>query len=80
MKPLNFDAANIMFAENQPQYETLPARVCLIDEDGEVTTCWSLSWKERLKLLFTGRLWLSVLTFNNPLQPQRPSVECPFED
>jgi hypothetical protein len=34
-----------------------------------VTTRWKLSWKERLQVLFGGCVWLSMLTFNRPLQP-----------
>ena len=54
------------FAENQDEYLTLPAYK---DTEGRVVTCWKLSIKERIKLLFTGIIWHDTLTFNNPLQP-----------
>jgi hypothetical protein len=76
MKPIRFDGANATFAEDQPQYLPLPAHRAL---DGVVTSCWQLSLRERIFLLFTGRLWFQLWTFNDPLQPQRPSVERPPE-
>jgi len=76
MKPIEFPEKNVVFAKDQPQYLPLPA---YIGPDGIVITCWQMTWRERLRALFTGRMWLTVLTFNNPLQPLRPSIEkTPF--
>lgn len=66
MKPIDFKEKNVVYGENPKKYIPLPA---LKFEDGTVVTCWKLSWKEVLKLVFTRRVWHSVLTFNNPLQP-----------
>jgi hypothetical protein len=77
MKPIEFPEHNCVYAKDQPQYLPLPVHKT---EDGVVTSCWSLSWRERLKILFTGRIWWSVLTFNHPLQPQRPDVDNPIQD
>jgi hypothetical protein len=44
--------------------------------EGEVISCWSLSLKERLILLFTGKLWMQLLMFRNgegKLNPITPS-------
>ena len=76
MKPIKFAEQNCVYAENQPEYLPLPAHKT---DDGVVISCWSLSLRERLKLLFTGRLWWSVWTFNHPLQPQCPCIDKPFE-
>ncbi|MCX7010260.1 MAG: hypothetical protein NTY53_23980 [Kiritimatiellaeota bacterium] len=43
-----------------------------------VTSCWGLTWRERWRVLCTGRIWFSVLTFNHSLQPQLPAVEKPL--
>jgi len=75
MKPTDFSESNIVFAKDQPQYLPLPAD---ITDDGIAITCWTLTWRERLIILFTGRIWLKQMTFNKPLQPQLLSVECPF--
>lgn len=76
MKPIGFKEQNTVFAVDQPQYLPLPAHR---DEgrQGRVTSCWQLSWKERWRVLFNGRLWLTQFTFHDPLQPQRPSVDKP---
>ena len=69
MKPTEFDEQNVTFATNQDEYLNLPA-FRNPDSTGRVVSCWKLSWKERIKILFTGRLWSCIMTFNEPLQPQ----------
>lgn len=73
MKPIEFDGFNVTFAKDQPEYLPLPAYRDPGPE-GTVVSCWELSFKERIKILFTGKLWLSLLMFGKPLTPQRPSV------
>lgn len=75
MHPVKFDEANTLIGANQPEYITVPAYV---DPDGQqVSTCWALTWKERLIVLITGHVFLHQLTFGNPLQPQLVSLEGP---
>lgn len=76
MIPTNFTGQNIIFAENQPEYQPLPA---FRNDEGTVLTCWKLSRFERFKMLLTGRLYIQVLTFNHPLQPILPSIENPLK-
>lgn len=71
MHPVKFKEHNMVFAENQPEYLPLPAHR---DSDGIVTSCWKMSFIERIKILFTGRIYLLQMTFNNPLQPQLPKL------
>lgn len=66
MKPINFKESNVTFAKDQPEYLPLPA---WRDNEGRVITCWKLSIKERIIILFKGVLWHDTLTFNKPLQP-----------
>lgn len=74
MKPTEFPEQNRVWAKDQPPYLPLPAY-----SDGEQTvTCWALSWADRLRMLLTGRLWLSQLNFGQALQPQKPSASSPF--
>ena len=75
MKPIEFAEQNCVYAKDQPEYLPLPVHKT---EDGMVISCWALTWRERLRVLLTGRMWWSVLTFNHPLQPQSPHVESPF--
>jgi len=68
MTPKKFKESNITFAENQPEYIPLPAFKNK-SKSGEVITCWNLSFRERLRILFKGEIWLCLLTFNGPLTP-----------
>jgi hypothetical protein len=77
MNPIKFEGHNRVFAENQPQYRPLPAHKSG-DEEGTLTFCWKLSWKERFQIFISGRLWHQVLTFNSPLQPQLPLTTKPM--
>jgi len=68
MRPIKFTECNTEFAKDQPEYNTLPAFKTGTAE-GEVVTCWKLSFKERLRVLFFGCIWLNLMTFNQPLTP-----------
>lgn len=74
MRPTTFPGCHRVYAENQPEYIPLPAHV---DEGGVATTCWKFTFFERLTILVRGRMWFQQMTFNDPLQPQRPSVAKP---
>ncbi|MBU2685696.1 MAG: hypothetical protein KKF27_20835 [Gammaproteobacteria bacterium] len=76
MKIIKFRECNVTFAEDQPEYLPLPA---LKMPDGQVISCWNLTIIERLKVLLTGKIWLSVLTFNKPLQPLLMATDKPFK-
>ncbi len=75
MTPITFKEASVVYAENQPEYQSLP----VWRDDEKTISCWELTWRERLKLLFTGRLWLMQLNYNTPLQPQLPTTKSPFD-
>jgi hypothetical protein len=80
MKPIipvcpGFELPVTVYAKD-PQYLQLP---CYKDEDGTVMTRWKLTFKERIKILLYGNLWLTVLTFNKSLQPINLTVDCPID-
>lgn len=74
MKPIEFPEQTQVWAKDQPPYLPLPA----YSNERETISLWALTWRERLKLLFTGRLWLRQLNFGSALQPQAPTVHNPF--
>ena len=76
MQPLNFEGANVVFAANQPEYIPLPAEY-RGGKSGEILTCWELTQEELQRIQETGKIWLGVLTFGQPLQPLLLSVEKP---
>lgn len=72
MKAKTFKEANVKYAEEQEEYQTLPA---LKTDQGQVLTCWSLSLWERLYMLFSGRFWLlMIVPGKDALQPILPFV------
>ena len=75
MKPIEFPEQTMVWAKDQPPYLPLPAYT----DDRETISLWALTWRERIRALFTGRLWLRQLNLGNPLQPQVPSLQSPFK-
>ena len=75
MKPIEFPEQTMVWAKNQPPYLPLPA----FTNDRETISLWALTWRERFRLLFTGRLWLRQLNFGQALQPQKLCLETPFQ-
>lgn len=72
MEIVDFEGRNIEFAKDQPEYLTMPA---YRTTDGEITSCWKLSFLERIQVLFTGKVYFTLLTFNRGLSPQRANVK-----
>lgn len=66
MKPIEFPGHNVVFAKDQPEYQPLPAMRL---PDGTVITCWELTDEDLETIKSTRRMYLSQLTFNQPLQP-----------
>lgn len=74
MKPIEFEEQNIIFAEHQDEYRNLPA-FKVNEDEGRVIFCEYLTLRERLKVLFTGKIWVSLMTFNKPLTPSYFTVD-----
>ncbi len=74
MKIIKFKECNVTYAQRQPEYLPLPSHKT---KAGIVTSCWGFSLFERLWVALTGRLYLRVLTFNQPLQPMKMLVKRP---
>jgi len=77
MKIIEFPEQTTVFAKDQPEYLPLPAHLTLGDPRGRITCCWQLTWRERLSVLTSGKVWHQILTFNKPLQPQLLMVKKP---
>lgn len=77
MKPVKFNGCNVVYAADQPEYQPLPAMKIPEDPQGLIVTKWELSPEELEEINKTGSIHLSVLTFNNPLQPVLLTVGMP---
>ena len=76
MKPIPFEGCNVEVAKDQPEYGTMPG-LLFGDDNGTKLFCWQLTWRERIKILFTGKLWQFMLCFHQPQQPQHLTVDRP---
>lgn len=79
MKPIRFKEMNKVVGANQKEYLPLPVYEDEI-QGGRVFHCWKLSFGERLKVFLTGKFWIKVLNFGEPLQPIKPMVDSPFAE
>lgn len=79
MIPVKFPEADSVYGADQPEYEPLPSRSLRFD-DGSVmvTACWKLSWRERIRVLITGRVFSHLITAGSP-QPQLLSTSAKWE-
>lgn len=73
-----FEGHNVIIASNQPPYKPMPA-YRFGDDSGTTLICWKLGFWERLNILWTGRIWHFILTFDQPMQPQKLQAESPLE-
>ena len=77
MEPIKFDGVNVVFGAEQPEYQPLPAERVGKPQTGQINTCWSLSPDELKRVQETGVIFVSLLTFGQPLQPVLVSVDKP---
>lgn len=67
MTAKEFPEVNVRIAENQPQYETLPAH--FNKKEGSMTFCFQLNKEEIDEIQRTGCIWFKQLTFGKPMNP-----------
>ena len=72
MKPIKFKEMTSIYAKDQKEYLPLPTHIA---SDGVITSCWKLTMIERLKLLFTGRVYCQIMCFHKALPPQKLSTK-----
>ena len=67
-----------MFAEEQPEYLTIcVAMVTYKDGTQEIMTRWKLSDEEKAKVAAGEDIYLSLLTFGEPMQPIKLEIGRP---
>jgi hypothetical protein len=73
--------SEVILAKDQPQYLPLPvANFQYSDGTESMISCYHLSWRERLRILITGKVWWEQLTFGSPLQPQKMYLAEPLTE
>ncbi len=72
MKIIDFKEANVKIAENQPEYQTVPAY--WNGKEGSLVYCFELSQAEIDQIKEQKCIYFKQLTFGQPMQPIHPSV------
>ena len=76
MNPIEFKQQTGIAAEHQDEYRNLP----MYRNETNIISCWKMTWKERVKVFFTGVVWLNLLQHQSqPITPSLLQVENPFE-
>ena len=80
MKPIWFSEAELELTRpaNMTDAECQPLPICRTG--GQVISCWRPSWRERLAVLFYGRVWLSVLSGQTQPPVWLMGARSPFEE
>ena len=61
MKPINFKQSNKVLGKPKNWNEKKPCASLPVNTyDGNCISCWKLSIKERMSILFFGKIWLWV--------------------
>lgn len=71
MRPIEFPEMNSVYGKDSKRFLPLPAHTT---GGGHVITCWKPTIRERIHLLFTGKIYCSQLTDKKGLQPQYMTV------
>lgn len=66
MELIEFPEQTRVIAADQPQYRKVTAWID--SEQNRVVCLWQLNWRERLTVLFTGRIWQQLLQVEYPFR------------
>lgn len=77
MKPSAFPQANMILTKPPDMSDEQCGSLQVHRSDGQFISCWSLTWRDMIRLLWTRRIWLWVLSDAHP--PVAIQVESPFK-
>lgn len=74
MEPKRFKESNITFTKpgSMPDCSDLPA----YRNKNQIISCWKASWRDRLKILFRGEIWIGIVGQAQP--PMWTDSNVPF--
>ena len=73
MQVVKFDKCNTVIGASND--ESLPAYKDTKSSEAGFVICYRLSFLDRIKILFKGRLFVSIITFGDAVQPTTVSTE-----
>lgn len=74
MKLVHFKESNTPFDGNKGKKNAVGAFRDIYQPQVPTIVCWRMSIPERLYLLFTGRVWVSYMTYGKPLMSSLTTV------
>lgn len=69
---VEFEEVNVKIAEDQEEYQTVPAH--WNGKEGSIVYCFKLTQGEIDEIVETRKVYFKQLTFGKPMQPVHPSV------
>ena len=78
MKPIDFPQSTKVLQRPSTMTEQECQSLHVWNDGKQCVSCWKLSFKERMKVLFNGKVWLGVLS-GKTQPPVFLSGECVFE-
>lgn len=76
MKAIEFKGFNQTFGLNSKVFPKMPAYQ---SADGNVVTCWKMSFAQKMLVLFTGKVWVYTVTQKANLQYFKLTPTRPFK-
>lgn len=77
MEPITFAEANLLLTRPPTMTEDECSSLPVFTDGMQCICCWKLSFWDRIKILFTGRMWMSVLS-GHTQPPVWMGVDYPF--
>ena len=62
MKPIKFERANKNLLKPANMTDEECSSLWVYTDGNQCVSCWKMTWKQRIKALLYGRIWLSVLS------------------
>lgn len=62
MKPIKFNQANKNLLKPDSMTEEECSSLWVYTDGNQCISCWKMNWKQRIKNLFFGKIWLSVMS------------------
>lgn len=76
MKPAKFEEVNLTYTRPENMTDEECGSLPVHQYERGIISCWKLSFCERVKVIFTGRVWLDVAATRQP--PVWLGVNAPF--
>lgn len=78
MKPIEFKGQTVVLQKPQGMTDEECSPLGVLQLDNTCISCWKLSLRDRLKVLFTGVVWLGVLS-GKTQPPVYVTADRPFK-